>query len=87
MLVRGSQKRIQFYVVPILICVFLSGSLVRGAYGLTTEEEKKLGKTVLLEVRKEGNLVKDLNIQAFIEKVGYSIVDQVGQLLSSSNSM
>jgi predicted Zn-dependent protease len=78
MSIRGSQKRVQIYVVPLLISLFLFGSFVRGVYGLTMEEEKKLGKTVLLEVRKEGNLVRDLNIQAFVERVGYSIVDQVG---------
>ena len=45
---------------------------------MTTEEEKKLGKKVLLEIRKEAEFVRDLNIQTIIEKVGYSIVDQVG---------
>ncbi len=65
-------------MIPLLISLFLSGSFVRGVYGLTTEEEKKLGKTVLLEVKKEAGFVRDLNIQAFIERVGYSIVDQVG---------
>ena len=78
MLKKGYKGKILLYIAPLLISVFLSGSFVRGAYGLTTEEEKKLGKTVLLEVRKEGNLVRDLNIQALIERIGYSIVDQVG---------
>ena len=45
---------------------------------MTTEEEKKLGKKILLEIRKEVEFVRDLNIQAFIEKMGHSIVGQVG---------
>jgi predicted Zn-dependent protease len=45
---------------------------------MTTEEEKKMGKKVLLEIEKEADLMRDLTIQAFIDKVGYSLVDQVG---------
>ena len=45
---------------------------------MTTEEEKKLGKKVFLEIEREADFVRDLNIQAFVEKVGYSLVDQVG---------
>jgi len=45
---------------------------------MTTEEEKKLGKEVLLEIKKEADLVRDLNIQAFVEKIGYSLVNQLG---------
>jgi len=78
MLIKGSQKKILFYIIPLLTSLVLSGSFVRGVYGLTTEEEKKLGKTVLLEVKKEAGFVRDLNVQTFVERVGYSIVDQVG---------
>ncbi len=45
---------------------------------MTTEEEKKLGKKVLLEIEKTGDVVRDLTLQTFVEKVGYSLVDQVG---------
>lgn len=45
---------------------------------MTTEEEKKLGKKVLLEIKKEADFVRDLNVQAFVERVGYSLVDQLG---------
>jgi beta-barrel assembly-enhancing protease len=78
MLVRRSQRKILFYIVPLLIFSFLFGSFIRSAYAMTTEEEKKLGKKVLLEIKKEANFVGDLNVQAFIDKVGYSIVEQVG---------
>jgi len=72
------QKKILFYVLPFLISFSLFGSLVRGASALTTEEEKKLGKKVLVEIEKSGYVVRDLALQAFVEKVGYSLVDQVG---------
>jgi Zn-dependent protease with chaperone function len=78
MLIRRSQRKILFYIIPLLISSFLFGSFTRGAYAMTTEEEKKLGKKVLLEIEKEADFVRDLNIQTFIEKVGYSVVDQVG---------
>ena len=45
---------------------------------MTTEEERKLGKQVLLELQKNVSFVTDLNVQTFVEKVGYSILNQVG---------
>ncbi len=78
MLIRGSQRKILFYIVLLLISSFLSGSFIKGAYALTTEEEKKLGKRVLLEIEKSGELVRDLTLQTFVGKVGHSLVDQVG---------
>jgi predicted Zn-dependent protease len=65
-------------LVPLLISSFLLGTFIRDAYALTAEEEKKMGKKVLLEIEKEADFMKDLTIQTFIEKLGYSIVDQVG---------
>ena len=73
-----SQKKILYYIVPLLVSILLFGSFTRGAYALTTEEEKKLGKKVFLEIEKGADLVRDLNIQAFVDKVGYSLVDQLG---------
>jgi len=75
---RRSQKKILFYVLPFLISFSLFGSFIRGASALTTDEEKKLGKKVLLEIEKTGDVVRDSTLQAFVEKVGYSLVDQVG---------
>jgi len=75
---RRPQKKILFYALPFLIFFSLFGSFVRGASALTTEEEKKLGKKVLIEIEKTGDIVRDLTLQAFVEKVGYSLVDQVG---------
>jgi len=78
MLVGASRRKILFYSVPFLVSFLLFGSFTRGAYAMTTEEEKKLGKKVLLEIQKEADLVRDLNVQAFVERVGYSLVDQLG---------
>jgi predicted Zn-dependent protease len=77
MIIRGFQGKILCYVVPLLVFFFLFGSFARGVYAMTTEEEKKLGKKVFLEIEKEADLVRDLNVQAFVEKVGYSLVDQL----------
>jgi predicted Zn-dependent protease len=77
MLANRFQKKILFYILPVLISLFF-GNFIRSAYALTTEEEKKLGKKVLLEIEKNADLVRDLNLQIFIDRVGYSIVEQVG---------
>ncbi|HVP76904.1 MAG TPA: M48 family metalloprotease [Thermodesulfobacteriota bacterium] len=78
MLLRRFQRRFQFYVTPFLVCSILLAAFLRDAYSLTAEEEKKMGKTVLLEIQRETDFMRDLTIQTFIEKLGYSIVDQVG---------
>jgi predicted Zn-dependent protease len=78
MIMKRPQKKILFCVLPFLIFFFLFGSFVRSASAMTTEEEKKLGKKVLIEIEKTGDIVRDQTLQAFIEKVGYSLVDQVG---------
>jgi predicted Zn-dependent protease len=78
MLIRRSQRKVLFYTVLLLISIFLLGTFIKDAYALTAEEEKKMGKKVLLEIEKEADFMRDLTIQTFIEKLGYSIVDQVG---------
>jgi predicted Zn-dependent protease len=77
MIIRRFQGKIPYYIVPLLVSFFFFGSFTRGVYAMTTEEEKKLGKKVVLEIQKEADFVKDLNVQAFVEKVGYSLVDQL----------
>jgi predicted Zn-dependent protease len=75
---KGSRRKISFKIVSILLCFSLFGSFVKGGYALTTEEEKKLGKQVALDIEGKVGMVRDLTLQTFIEKVGYSLVDQVG---------
>jgi predicted Zn-dependent protease len=78
MLTRVPQRKILFCVIIVLVTLFYFGSFIKCIDAMTTEEEKKLGKKVLLEIEKEADFVRDLNIQTFVEKVGYSLVDQVG---------
>jgi len=78
MLIRRSPQNILFYVIPLLISFVVWGNFVSGACALTTEEEKRMGKKVLVEIEREADFMRDLTTQAFIEKLGYSILDQVG---------
>ncbi len=73
-----SQKVFLFKFISFLLLFFLFGSSIREVYALTTEEEKKLGKQILFEMEGKMEMVRDLTLQNFIEKVGYSLVDQVG---------
>jgi predicted Zn-dependent protease len=72
------RKKFHIRLICFLVLLFLFGSLTRGAFALTTEEEKKLGKQILLEIEAKMGTVKDLTLQAFIEKVGYSLVEHAG---------
>jgi predicted Zn-dependent protease len=75
---KGCWKKVPFKIVSILLCFSLFGSFVEGGYALTTEEEKKIGKQIVIEMEGKVGMVRDLTLQTFIEKVGYSLVDQVG---------
>jgi len=74
----GPRKTFHTRLFCFLVLLFLFGSLTRWAFALTTEEERKLGKQVLLELQRNVNFVNDLNLQTFVEKVGHSLVDQAG---------
>jgi predicted Zn-dependent protease len=78
MSIKVPRRKILFCIVLLLVIFFHFGSFTGCADAMTTEEEKKLGKKVLLEIEREADFVRDLNVQAFVEKVGYSLVDQVG---------
>ena len=60
-----------------LLCVsflILTGIFARSAEALTAEEERKLGKKVLLDIERKSEIVDDLILQGFIERVGRSLV-------------
>ncbi len=78
MLMRRFKRRIRSCIVLFLISSLLPAVFIRDARALTAEEEKKMGKKILLEIQKEADFMRDLTIQTFVEKLGYSIVDQVG---------
>ena len=72
------RKKFTFWIIPILILFFLFEGFTRGAWALTTEEEKKLGKRILLEMEKRVEWVRDLTLQNFLERLGHSLVAQIG---------
>jgi predicted Zn-dependent protease len=72
------RKRISRWTVSAFIFFFLLGGFIREVWAMTTEEERKLGKQIVLEIEAKVGTVKDLTLQNFVEKVGYSLVDQVG---------
>jgi predicted Zn-dependent protease len=71
------RKKITCWVVLTLILLLL-GSFVKGASALTTEEEKKLGKKIILEIEKSTEIERDLSLQSFIDRMGRSLVAQIG---------
>jgi len=77
--VMRSRKVLSFRMVfGLLLLIFIFGGFARGAWALTTEEEKKLGKKVLLEMQGKMEMVRDLTLQTFVNRVGGSLVAQVG---------
>lgn len=72
------RKKITCWVVLTLVLFLLLGSFVKGASALTTEEEKKLGKKIILEIEKSTEIERDLSLQSFIDRVGRSLVAQIG---------
>lgn len=73
-----SRRKNQFGFVLILIIFFLLGSFVRGSLAMTTEEEKKLGKKIFFEMEKEVEVIRDPTLQTFIDRIGHSLVAQIG---------
>jgi predicted Zn-dependent protease len=73
-----SRKNFPIWTVLLLILFFLLGSSLRVARAMTVEEEKKLGKTIMLEMDKNVEQVKDLTLQSFLDRMGHSLVAQVG---------
>jgi predicted Zn-dependent protease len=65
-------------LITLLVLVLLLGSFVKGNYAMTTEEEKKLGKKILLEMEQKVEVMKDLTLQTFIDKIGHLLVAQIG---------
>jgi predicted Zn-dependent protease len=65
-----------FIVLTLLFVSFLilTGFLTGSAEALTAEEERKLGKQVLLDIERKSEIVDDLILQGFIERVGRSLV-------------
>lgn len=67
-----------FTFISVFLIFSILGPMVKAGQAMTSEEEKKLGKKVLEEMGKKLDLVRDLSLQTFINRVGKSLVTQVG---------
>jgi len=67
----------RFMLCALVFFVFLVGSMGK-AQGMTVEEEKNMGRKVFLEIEKSTEIVKDLPLQAFVDRIGRSLLTQAG---------
>jgi predicted Zn-dependent protease len=72
------RKTPNYCISLILILVILCGSFAGKAWAMTIEEEKKLGKKIFLEMERGVEFVKDPALQAFLDRMGQSLVSQLG---------
>lgn len=73
-----SYPKASVWIVPALLFLLLVGSAIPSAYGLTTEEEKNLGKEIFQTIERSGDILNDLSLQSFLQKIGHSLVAEVG---------
>jgi beta-barrel assembly-enhancing protease len=72
-------RRAYFHSFLFVLLIFsILGPMVKTGQAMTSEEEKILGKKILEEIVKHEDLVRDLSLQAFINRVGRSLLYQIG---------
>jgi predicted Zn-dependent protease len=74
----GSQRVAHVRIVLFLIFFFLAGIAPPKVYGLTTEEEKNLGKEVFSEIESSGALLNNLPLRSYVDGIGRSLLAEVG---------
>ena len=72
------QKIHSLFVTCLLVSSLLSGIACRETYGLTVEEEKQMGKKILLELDKRLEIIRDPIETEFLDTIGQSLVAEVG---------
>ena len=72
------QKIHSLFVMCLLVSSLLSGIACRDTYGLTVEEEKQMGKKILLELDKRLEIIRDPIETEFLDTIGQSLVAEVG---------
>lgn len=72
------RKAPKHWVFLILVLFIFYGSFVGKAGAMTSEEEKKLGKKIFLEMERGVEFVKDPTLQTFLNRMGQSLVSQLG---------
>ncbi len=65
------------WVSIILVLFILCGSFIGKAGAMTIEEEKKLGKKIFLEMERGVEFVKDPTLQAFLNRMGQSLISHL----------
>ena len=73
-----SRGKTSCWIIFVFALLFIFGSFIREVRCLTVEEEKKLGKKVLLEVEKSMPIVRDPTLQSFVDTLGDSLVKEAG---------
>ena len=71
------KKRFFFWGLIFFLGCFLFGQWAKVAHALTTEEERKMGQRILLEMERKVDFVRDLLLQDFVDRVGRSLVAQL----------
>ncbi len=69
--------KVRWLLCSIVLVVFLSGILTSEVRAMTTQEEKKIGKKAVEEVMKQLEVIREPSVQAFVNRVGRSLVSQV----------
>ena len=72
------RKGPNYFISLILVLVILCGSFSGKAWAMTIEEEKKMGKKIFLEMERGVEFVKDPTLQAFLDRMGQSLVSTMG---------
>lgn len=72
------RKSIYSKFIYLILFLFLFDGIIDSVHGMTTEEEKKLGKKILLEMERKIEWIRDIELQNFLNQIGLSIVAQVG---------
>ena len=80
--IRGSVMTLRTGFARSILCalvlfVLLVGG-VREAQGMTVEEEKNMGRKVFLEIEKSTEIIKDLPLQDFVNRIGRSLLTHAG---------
>ncbi len=65
-------------LAPLVFCLLPGMWMNTAEATMTTQEEKKLGEKVFLEVERSVEFVKDPVIQSFLDRVGGSLVPEAG---------
>jgi predicted Zn-dependent protease len=68
----------RLWVLLVFAGLLVLGGTVRPGWALTTEEEKKIGKSVLLQLEGRMEFVRDGFLDAGVERIGRSLLAHVG---------